>query len=335
MKKESVYFYPSADQNFAYCTNFKNAIAHKFNVLNLICKRPLVGCFPLFKYSFVADIFILNWPENIIFARFGILQYYIVRTALKIIKIRKKKIVYIFHNFHPHQGINKYSKKIQDILLKNSTAVISHSKDAATYAQTKTSIPIYYRCHPVKIFDFKINKMAERYDVLIWGEIYPYKGIVEFLSFLKEQKSNLKILILGHCGDKVLAEKITSLCNETIIFNNRKADFDEIASLSQTSKYVLFPYIGKCVSSSGALIDAIVMNGNVCGPNVGAFKDLYKQGVAFVYNSYNELLDIIRSGKVISVQKKKEFIEMNSWENFGDFIYKVLKNQPIDTPSLP
>lgn len=327
MRKENVYFYPSTNQDFAYCTNFKNAISNRFNILNLKCKKAIIGCWPLLKYSFIADVFILNWLENIIFSRFGLLQYYIVRVALRIIGIRHKKIVYIFHNIHPHQGVNIYTTKLQNTLFKKSNIIISHSKDAATFARNKTIVPVYYRCHPVKIFNFKNNVEVESYDVLIWGEIYPYKGVVEFLSFLRAKKSNIKVLVLGNCSDKTLADKITSLSGENIIFDNRKASFDEIASLSQKSKYVLFPYVGECVSSSGALIDAIVMDGNICGPNIGAFKDLHELGVVFVYNSYNELLGIISSGKVISSQKRKEFIEANSWEEFGEFVYSVIKNK--------
>lgn len=326
---EKVYFYPSANKGGyknPYCNNFKQIIANNFHLLDSENKESVAAGWSLLKMSFCADIFILNWLESIYFHRLGLIQFYMAKTALKIIQLRKKKIIWMFHNIHPHQGVNAYTIKMQNWLFKNSDFIISHSEDAANYAKEKTQKPVYYRCHPVKCFPYQTNKNVEACDVLIWGTILPYKGVVEFLSFLKERKSNIKVTVLGRCSDPTLAASITSLCNDHIKFYNRKADFDEIASIIANCKYVLFPYIGDCVSSSGALIDTIVMGGTVCGPNKGAFKDLSHDGVSFVYNSYEELLQILSSDKKIENSKKNNFIVQNSWENFSNFLREKIQS---------
>lgn len=324
-----VYFFPSASKNGysnPYCNNFKKILKENFQLLDESNKNS-VAAFNLLKMSFKADIFFLNWIESIYFHKLGIIQFYIAFLSLYIIKKRKKKIIWVFHNIHPHQGNNYFTEKIQKWLYKNSECIITHSKEAAAYAQKHTKRLVYYKCHPIKSFPYKlIDDPIVPCDILIWGAIMPYKGIVEFLTFLKENNSTLRVTILGKCKDKELENKILSLCNKYISFQNKKADFDEIASYITRCRLVLFPYVGDCVSSSGALIDTIVMNGNVCGPKKGAFIDLYNEGVAFVYESYNEIISIINSNKNIDEIKRRNFIKQNSWENFSTFICDIIHN---------
>lgn len=326
MKK--VYFYPSANkegyQN-PYCDNFKKIISSNFHLLDKKNKKQFAAGWNLLKMSFRADIFILNWLENIYFHRLGLIQFYLALIALRIIDLRKKKIIWIFHNIHPHQGENTYTTKIQNWLFKHSNLIISHSEEAANYAKKRALNSVYYKCHPIKRFPYQIDKNTETCDVLIWGSILPYKGIAEFLSYLKSKKSTIKVIVLGKCNDKKLAESINSLCNNNVIFYNRKAEFNEIASMIDNCKYVLFPYIGDCVSSSGALIDSIVMGGTVCGPNKGAFKDLSHEGISLVYNSYDELYQILTSNKKIDNRKRNDFITENSWERFSDFLTEKIQ----------
>lgn len=328
MKKQRVYFYPSAGKGGyknPYCINYKQAIAKRFQLLDAENKETIANSWALLRMSFKADIFIMNWLESICFHQWGKLQYYLARIALKIIRLRQKKIVWMFHNIHPHQGENVYTIRIQNFLFANADLIISHSEDAALIAQSHTNIPVYYRCHPVKVFSFDAKENVESCDVFIWGTILPYKGIVEFLSYLNDWHSNLKIVIIGECTDNKLAQKINEQCKENIIYHNRKADFNELASYIKHCKYVVFPYIGDCVSSSGALIDSIVMGATVCGPNQGAFKDLHKDGVALVYNSYEDLLNILSSDIRIPSQRISTFIENNNWDSFADFLYRKLQ----------
>ena len=129
MKK--VYFYPSASKGGyknPYCYNFKQIIANNFHLLDCENKESIAAGWSLLKMSFCADIFILNWLESIYFHRFGLLQFYIAKTALKIIQLRRKKIIWIFHNIHPHQGVNAYTIKMQKWLFKNSGFTYCFSK---------------------------------------------------------------------------------------------------------------------------------------------------------------------------------------------------------------
>lgn len=323
-----IYFFPSAPKGGyvnPYIINFKKSMAKYFKVLEADNHSSIMLSLNLFFHSFKADIFIINWLESICFLRLGFLQYLLARLSLIIIRTRDKQIIWILHNVHPHQGNNKLSKKMQETLFKQSNLIISHSYEAYLFAKGKTETKVIYICHPVKKIaigtkSHKVNK----FDILIWGSIFPYKGVYEFISLKEVQDSDLRIIIIGKCADNELAEKIYHCCSEHIYFDNRRAEFDELMPYIRASKYVLFPYIGKSISSSGALIDTIVLGGNPVGPNLGAFRDLSKEGVCFVYENYEKLIELLNSKKEISNGERTFFIESNSWESFAKKINKLL-----------
>ena len=160
--------------------------------------------------------------------------------------------------------------------------------------------------------------------MFIWGAIYDYKGVYEFISQPNILNSKIKIFIMGIAKDNGLSEKIKSCCNDHIFFDERRADFDEIAAYCKASQYVLFPYVGESVSSSGALIDSLVFGGTPVGPNRGSFQDLASVGMCFTYNNYDELLKILLSKSTIDNCQREKFINNNSWEKFADFIHEKI-----------
>lgn len=320
MKKTKVYFYPSCPKEGygnPYCLNFKSALKEYFELLDADNKITRMKSMTLLNYSFRADVFILNWIENTIYLRFGFIQFCLVLLSFIIIGLRKKKVIWIYHNVIPHEGENSFTRVIMSYLFKHSKLIVSHSKEASAYATNKAFCKVIYCCHPIKLFnvqDWNGKKIA--CDVLIWGTILPYKGVLEFLQNCSRQLSNINILILGKCKDNNLAASINDFCSSHIFFENRRADFNEIAYYIRTCRYVLFPYIGESISSSGVLMDTIAMGGIPIGPNKGAFKDLREEGVCKTYNSYDELPYIINSPNNIANDLKKEFIEKNTWNNF-------------------
>ena len=155
-------------------------------------------------------------------------------------------------------------------------------------------------------------------EILIWGNILPYKGVLEFISSPAVRVAGLNVRIVGRCKDPGMAkdiEKAVAECDSAefvgsysngseslrskIIFENRAADFDELASLVSSSKFVLFPYLPGSVSSSGVLMDTLAMGGNPVGPAVGAFADLSRENVCFVYGSEAEMIEILVADEAV------------------------------------
>ncbi len=140
------------------------------------------------------------------------------------------------------------------------------------------------------------------------------------------RQSELKIFIVGKCKDLQLSEQLITCCNSNIRYENRRAGYAEIKALMSKAKYVLFPYLSGSVSSSGALIDTIVLGGTPVGPNLGAFKDLAEEGVCLVYDDYAGLLDILSGNRTIDDLKRKDFIAQNTWDSFAMKLNKHINN---------
>lgn len=322
MKK--IYYYPSAPRGGyknPYSTNYKNALKANFKLLDDYPKAKYTAMFSFLKYAFLADIFVLNWVEDVAFAKLHRFKFLIVYLSFLIIRLRKKKIVWMLHNMHPHKGITPMTNFIQCYLFHNADLVIAHSKAAAEFARQNSKVKVCYLCHPfVDITTTPIDVPNQKIDILIWGEILPYKGVPEFLSlpFIKQ----FDMRIIGRCKDALLDEKIKALCSPNIKYENRKISFDELKALIGKTRYVLFPYIGDCVSSSGALIDTLTLGGCVVGPNVGAFKDLQEEGVCLTYHNNEELFDLLKNDTVVDKARISRFIKDNSWANLSIFLEK-------------
>lgn len=320
-----LYYYPPGEYGNPYSINYKKALSDYFDVLEPDNKHPKFSMLGLYilKRSFQADVYVFNWIENIGNYRLPFIQWLLTILAILMIKLRGKKLIWMFHNIHPHTGSSFYSSTVSWLLFRVSSLIVSHSKDAANYAQSKTKHKVVHKCHPIKLFsdkDLAFDGKVEKCDVLIWGSIIRYKGIAEFISRLEIQNSELHIRIIGKSSDKSLIDEIKQYCNDHIILDEKRASFGEIAAYCKSSKYVLFPYIGDCVSSSGALIDTIAMGGIPVGPNVGAFKDLEEEGMCITYNNYQELSNVLNGS--VSIDNNKEFLHVNSWKSFVSYIFK-------------
>ena len=319
-----LHFYPAPPRNGKYlnpyCAYYRKALETYFKVVDTKSRKrgSLIPFILVLKALFSADIYIFNWIENFSYLRFQPIQYFLIILCFRIIKWRKKKLIWMFHNMHPHMNQGRYSEKIMSFLFNHSNLIIAHSKDATEFAKSRAKHKVIYRCHPFPPFYYnsKTYKKKCNIDILIWGTIFPYKGIIEFLSYLNSVKNKLKVYIIGRCNDEELANSIKGLCSDNISYSNSHVDFQELKNLIFESRYVVFPYIGSCVSSSGALIDTIAMGGNVIGPNKGAFKDLAVEGCCYVYDNYEEILSIIDNNRLLNANDIKTFYDNNSWDNY-------------------
>lgn len=328
----NLYFYPSAPKGGyrnPYSLLYKSELQNYFFVLDKKNKTSGMKSLWFFFYSFKADVFIINWLDSVCFLKFAYLQFCLAYLSLCIIKLRKKKIVWMVHNIHPHEGYNWMSEKINLSLAQKADIVITHSNSAKLYVEEKYKKSVIYRCHPF-VDALSLNSDEEQrksIDFLIWGDIFPYKGIVEFLTMDYIIKSNFKIRIIGRCKNPTLLKEITKLCNkENVIYENRRIGYEELESLVQMSKYVVFPYVGDCVSSSGTLMDTIYYGGNPIGPNVGAFKDLSEEKMCLVYSNEKEFIDIIERAKTIDYDVRNKFIITNTWSSFVKYVSSLISD---------
>lgn len=359
--RKKIYVSPSANRKNGYPNRYfvflKENLAEYFDVLDADNEPYLTQGWALLKHSFKADIFLLSFVETIAFHKLAFAQYLMVRLSFLIMRLRHKEIVFIFHNPRPHKGENWMSRSLTKLQLKRSCLVISHSCETASFARVLLSEygcppdKVRYFCHPV-VEPAAVGgsaadacrgssggeDSARTGEILIWGNILPYKGVLEFISSPAVRVAGLDVRIVGRCKDPGMAkdiEKAVAECDSAefvssysngseslrskIIFENRAADFDELASLVSSSKFVLFPYLPGSVSSSGVLMDTLAMGGNPVGPAVGAFADLSRENVCFVYGSEAEMIEILKSDRSVNPGVLRDFIARNTWHSYAKF----------------
>jgi hypothetical protein len=302
-----IYYYPTdtpPNRDFVknpYSDLFKKNISKYYNVVNENSKAE-ISILDLLKNVFKVECVIFNWIENLHTRKFGSLQFMLFLFILLIMKIRRIRILWILHNFHPHKGEHKISNIIKNLMFRNSHLIATHSKAAELYAQERTNNKVVFYNHPINpallAYNTNHNSFSNKsYDILIWGSIEPYKGILEFLQFVNHNNIKWKIKITGRCKSKSYENQIQKFMTNDISFDNIAVPFENLSTLIKSSKFVLFPYKSKSVSSSGALMDTIALFGNIIGPNTGAFKELEENNICKTFNSYEDIEHIVNSNK--------------------------------------
>ena len=324
-----IFIYPSiARGNIGinpYLKNLKKSLEPHCEVCTPRNKVKLPPMLVFLLHCWKSDAYVLNWIEDAAFGKLKSFGAIICLVGLKIIHIRKAKIIWIFHNIHPHKGETFWSVRIKKFLFTNSTFIVSHSEAGANYAIQHAKCPVFFKNHPIKEVNYDIwEGNVRECDFFYWSYISPYKGILEFLSNPLCKLSGKKIFILGKSSTETIRTEIN------IIYENRQADFCEIAAQCRTAKYVIFPYIGDSISSSGVLMDTLLMGGTPVGPNRGAFADLAAQGCCLTYESIDEIFylptDITNQIKLDPV-KVNSFIKKNTWTSFGQWMYNMIYSQ--------
>ncbi len=314
-----------------YLENQEWAVGKQFEIVHPEYRRRLPQSLRLLIGSTKADVYILNWIEEAVEGEGSrLLRGLWTLLALQIIMLRKAKIVWIFHNIHSHERETFWSKQIKQLLFRGSTIIVAHSAEACEYAKQYARCPVHFKNHPIPINNYGMwGGELKECDFYIWGNIHPYKGVLEFLSNPLCRESGKQILVVGRCKDKGMSQEIIKCCNEKVVFENRQAGFSEIAAQCKKAKYVLFPYVGDSISSSGVLMDTLQMGGTPVGPNRGAFADLAREKCCIVYDDIKEVFDLpVNEKKMTILQESRDrFMKDNSWEAFGAWLYNILKEE--------
>lgn len=268
----------------------------------------------LLKHLFDGNIYIFNWPENLIFRKFGYFQIILFLFCLVVLKIRRVKLVWIFHNISPHHGHTWATKEVYKVLFHWSNLIITHSQKALRYIREHTKVNSVFIPHPFRRRFCPTTDLNYQYDIIIWGSIYKYKGIIEFLKSKIKLNISFKILIIGKCNDADYDFEIQRFINKDVTYQNRFVDKTELDTLILSSRYVVFPYLKDSISSSGALIDSILLGKTVIGPNVGAFQELSLAGLCYTFDDYSDIFEIINRRDKVNTDLIEKFVNENVWD---------------------
>jgi glycosyltransferase involved in cell wall biosynthesis len=330
----AIFLYPKIDRVIGspnpYVFNFQTALSEKHHVVN--ANAPNRGILSFFIFFFSTELFILNWAETIPEKKLGAVQKILFKFFIQIKKLFGKKILWILHNKGSHhRGTNPITREMFDLLMLHSDFIITHAEAGKDFVSSEYSSflsKVHVIPHPItqKLGEYKIAE--KKYDFLIWGSIFRYKGIDRFLSYLKTSPllTNAKVLIIGKCADKEYKNEILSGLTPNTRYKDELLSLEEIAAYAAESRFTLFTYKSQTVISSGSLIDSIRMGTIILGPEHGAFKDLKGYAFMHTYNEFAEIPEILSSVDPIDAQIESDrdiFIAENSWMNFVEKIEAI------------
>ena len=324
MLMKKIYLYPKVyPTENPYISNLEKALNSHFIVVNR--KNNTKGVLDLFRYFFKADIFYFNWIENIPSRKFGKAQVVIFVVFLFLIKALGKKVIWTLHNKYSHEKADcRWTDFMYSLMFRRSDFILTHSGEGIDFAEKKypkDAEKVKYYIHPVtRLYPVRTAKDPV-YDFLIWGTIWPYKGIVEFLKFLKDAGEKPSICLAGICVNEEMKNTLGPWLSDNIVHIDRFLGFDEIADLANKSRFTLFTYATGSVLSSGSLMDSIAMGSVVIGPDAGAFRDLSSYGFVKTYKRYEDIIEILKTyGQAYSDGNKniESFWEENNWDKFGN-----------------
>ncbi|MFZ4262525.1 hypothetical protein ACFRAE_10790 [Sphingobacterium sp. HJSM2_6] len=309
-----------------YLYNFASAINKEFPVVNMYVKTR--GFFDSLIYFNKADLFFLNWVENLKWYNLPVLSIFLILA-----KIKSKKIIWTHHNLEPHKGKSWVSNIILKIIQNLSYRIIFHTNESFNYIDPKFHKKCYYIVHPF-FYNLKFCKDVENYDLLIWGQMRKSKGVENFIEFMIDTNCSLKVLIVGKFQSLDYFNEIKSKTKilPNIILKNCFLNDKELFEVHSQSKHILFIYNGRSVLNSGALIKSLSTGRNVIGPRRGAFIDYFNLGFVKVFDSFENIVSIVNSNAVINnelenvnrLKSLDSFIQENSWNNFGKKVKDIL-----------
>ena len=307
-----------------YIHRLADGISAHAHVVNQHVKHR--GVLNLFLFLFRADVFLLNWVESFPAKRFGRVQSGVFIVFLALTRVFHKKVIWVLHNKGSHHGGSKFwTAKLFERLMHDADIILTHSNEGEEFVRDNypLSLPkVRVFFHPVELPFQNLPSSAEKdFDLLIWGSLFPYKGVDVFLEFLKIRGiSGLKVLIVGRCPDLTYKDKLLKLMNEDVELRDELVSLEDISRLASRSKYVLFTYRSETILSSGALMDTLRMNCRVLGPNYGSFRDLAFLGLITVYDDFEQVVSACESYLPLSFADAEEigdFCAANTWSGFA------------------
>lgn len=238
------------------------------------------------KYLFThpkKSIVILNWVEDRVYGRSykTAVQYFFKMIMLVIFsKIFAKKVVWVKHNFKPHNSAG--STKRFDFLCRLYALMGIPPVSLEEYFSSPSLVHPLYKSDSEFITSSTGNESENTIDILFFGGIKPYKNLDKVLC---EWPASLSLKIAGKCSDPSYARILEKIIHERCLnvdWDNRFLSSDELNELLRRSKFVLLPHSDGTMISSGSFYHAIGEGCNIL-VNASQFGSLKSEQHSFVH----------------------------------------------------
>ncbi len=312
---------PARNVNNSYIQNlvdslrlFLNSVANDYDFKKVI--------FNLF--SFKDCVLILNWYEN---KSKNVFYFLISIFAIKILKFRKNKIYFVFHNLKSHDN-NKYKNKMILFLLRISDKTIIHNIESEKKIENVSDI--LYFPHPLyNITNISSNNKSKILNLCIFGKIEKYKQVSEFLKYFNSiDHSGVKVSIIGNVKSEKLKNEIIAEINDDVSVEFGFFPEDKLGELGKYDYFLITNSEDSCLNS-GVLSLAFSLGRPVIVPNYEVFKIYDNKSYISKYDVFYGLEDVFQKLKSESVSqytiKCNECIIDNMSSQWKDFAKKIVE----------
>lgn len=326
---QKAYIYPISsrsprDIHNPYLENFMNSLSTTFSFVNKSHPSDK-GIADVLKYIWKIDAVFLHWPENIIERKLGLLQTILLTLLLPFLRMRKIFIVYVVHNKISHSGEKIRIKKfIIRRVLRHSSFLITHASDGVDFIHSFSGKKkqVFFFPHPIDK-PMPLQALNKDIDVLIWGNIAPYKGVHNFLLALESNPDlkRWKIFITGKVSSGQYYQELIRIKPDEVVLMDEFIGEERLHQLISRTRVVLFPYLQDSILSSGAFAKTLAYPVAIIGPNGGAFKDFSHLEQVDTFKSFNDIPALLTK----NLEKQNENLQWQnenmlnqySWASFG------------------
>lgn len=311
--------------NNEYVSSFYEAL-HKETIVVDYKDKSISRSIDIIKSCLGAEVMVLNWPEDIGNTKYGFIQVLLSICGVLIFKIRNGFLIWVCHNKKSHTIKFKYINQfLRRFYFSLSDKIIVHSSDAID--QLPKSDKITFFNHPVYNSINGDKKCEDNIDVLVWGSIEPYKGILELIEQYKKHHQNFRLKVIGKAQEEYFSKLLHTSKELNIHLENRFINSQELDNYFAAAKIILLPYSHSDTFSSGSLIHSLNARKIIIGPSLGNFLDLEKCSACLTYKDYRSLFYLInkllmdKSYYDITLKQMNigasNYIKDNSWDLFA------------------
>lgn len=339
-----VIFMPDYRNNNSYQANLSNSLLEQGVKVNF-SDSGIFNIMKNIKMYWKPDILHIHWPNQSMKSKnkfYTFLKSTSFICIIFLLRLSGIKIIWTVHNISEHDTKFKSTEMFfNTILAKLCNRLIVHCTSAKNevlknYKGIEDNliaiiphgnyIRLYKNTLTMSDSRRKLNISEDEIVFLYFGQIRPYKGIIELVnSFKRLNHDKSKLLIVGKPIDKQITMDILEDCKNT---NNIKNILEfipdnDIQIYMNAADVVVLPY--KDILTSGALLLAMSFGKPVIAPNIGCITDilddkggiLYKKDDDELFEAMQSVLNIDKLSLVNMSKHNFELAERFKWGEIG------------------
>lgn len=301
----------------SYSTNFARSLK-MFGRVDCLPKYRKVIQFCIVVMVGGYDVVMVNWIENFILdhqGKISIFRKFFVVFLLGWLRFFVRKVVFVRHNYYPHNTSPREIAKVRDFIegyiVAKSDLTICHG-DLDCGGGFFIPHPPYKSA--VEQDDSLLEDLNLEYDgyYLVFGAISRYKKIEDVVQVMRPSET---LLVVGSVSDESYFEELQEqVRGKKVLFYPKFISEEQVVSLLGCSKVVIINHVGSSCVVSGAFIHALSFSSRIFikadSSSLHALSGYIRSGVS-AFESQDGLRRALDSGDDIltSVVKAPDWLE--------------------------